>query len=354
MTRPDQTRPDQLIVSFCIPVYNNAEAARKIVEGLLVSDDERFEVVVCDDASTDNAEELLYGIKDKRFRYCRNEKNLGAHKNWLHTLELGRGEWLYLVMGRDKLYGENIGRVIELLECARQNNITCLKDRTGGEFCEYRGIDAMISFVRSDHPTGLIFSREKFLSVPKRHYYIEIPDMYREAYIEHDLLFMGGGAYINSGVYKIEVVTDTVEQKSTVENGIDIDETFYAPPKRTAHFFRMIDLIDSDNIFTHDDKDKYFCERFRALLSHVSLTLRAYCKNPQWQAHYGQKVRHIGMFEMIRNIFRAHRESIKHLKEKGSYTVARKNIMRKNVVKYIAHSSAKAFLEFCGVKFPRQ
>lgn len=41
------------VVSFCIPVYNNAEAAQKIVKGLLVSDDPRFEVVINDNASTD-------------------------------------------------------------------------------------------------------------------------------------------------------------------------------------------------------------------------------------------------------------------------------------------------------------
>ncbi|MBQ9575034.1 MAG: glycosyltransferase, partial [Synergistaceae bacterium] len=41
------------VVSFCIPVYNNAEAAVKIVNSLLSSSDMRFEVVVSDDASTD-------------------------------------------------------------------------------------------------------------------------------------------------------------------------------------------------------------------------------------------------------------------------------------------------------------
>ena len=81
---------DNPIVSFCIPVYNNAEGAVKIVNSLLTSTDERFEVVVSDDNSSDNVRELLSGINDERFRYFRNDKNLGAHKNWEHSLELAR------------------------------------------------------------------------------------------------------------------------------------------------------------------------------------------------------------------------------------------------------------------------
>ena len=117
------------VVSFCIPVYNNAEAAVKIVQGLLVSDNQDFEVIVSDDASKDNAQELLSQIHDPRFKYYRNEKNLGAHQNWLHSLELGHGEWLYLVMDRDKLHNECIGELIALLRIARENGVLCAKDR---------------------------------------------------------------------------------------------------------------------------------------------------------------------------------------------------------------------------------
>ncbi|MBQ4468896.1 MAG: glycosyltransferase family 2 protein [Synergistaceae bacterium] len=153
----DNNRP---AVSFCIPVYNNAEAAVKIVQGLLVSDNQDFEVVVSDDASKDNAQELLSQIHDPRFKYYRNEKNLGAHQNWLHSLELGHGEWLYLVMARDQIHGENIDRLIKILKYAHENNIYYLKDGykwTGElEFNDIEvltGIDSMINFLLVIHPS---------------------------------------------------------------------------------------------------------------------------------------------------------------------------------------------------------
>lgn len=38
----------EIIVSFCVPVYNNAEAAVRIVNDLLDTKDARFEIVVRD------------------------------------------------------------------------------------------------------------------------------------------------------------------------------------------------------------------------------------------------------------------------------------------------------------------
>ena len=53
----------EIIVSFCVPVYNNAEAAERIVRDLLNTKDARFEIVVSDDASSDETEKLLREIQ---------------------------------------------------------------------------------------------------------------------------------------------------------------------------------------------------------------------------------------------------------------------------------------------------
>ena len=116
------------VVSFCIPIYNKAEVAEKIAEGILVSEDRRFEVVMRDNASTDNTQQLLTQIHDSRFRYVRGQKGITPLMNWLKALELGRGEWLFLVMGRDRTNGEYISNLIELLGRAEKNGITYFYD----------------------------------------------------------------------------------------------------------------------------------------------------------------------------------------------------------------------------------
>ena len=170
MNRTEQN----LIVSFCIPLYNSAETTLELVNGLLDTEETRFEVVVSDDASKDKSQEILSQIQDKRFRYFRNERNLGAHKNWEHSLELGRGEWLYLSMGRETLHGDKISKLIELLARAREENVVIIDDRfyfyqpNIEGLKTYDGIDAMINFISVDHPTGLVFKGDIFRTIPMR------------------------------------------------------------------------------------------------------------------------------------------------------------------------------------------
>ena len=334
------------VVSFCIPVYNNAEGAVKIVNALLESEDLRCEVVVSDDASTDNVRELLAGINDCRFRYYRNDCNLGAHKNWEHSLELGRGEWLYLIMGRDMIHGENVSALIERLMYASENGITFLKDnghnREGFSISE--GINAIINFIKYNHPTGCIFKAELFRVIPNRTRYFEIADMYPELYVMRDLLMKGKGAFIHSGVNYGGFVTNKAEKKSTVEQNRDIYKAYFAPARKTRQFFEQLDMIEKDlqGAFTQEELDKYFKHRFTTLLEHVSYWWRMWCRDAVQMAHYGYEVRHIGIPEMVRNMLKAYNDTKSHIQETGTYTPQRHNIMILCTTKAIIHVSIKS------------
>ena len=356
--RTEQNRTEQLIVSFCIPVYNNAEAAEKIVNGILCSDNTRFEVIVSDDASSDNAEERLSRIHDSRFRYYRNEKNLGAHKNWEHALELGHGEYLYLVMGRDRIKGEHINRLIEILEYAQENNITLLEDGYSkkDDIQIYSGINAMIHFLGAKHPTGTIFNRKLFHKIPHRTRYFEILDMYPENYVRLDMLLKGKGASVMSGVYDHpDFLIDKIKIKSAVENGKNLYDMFYAPGRRTGLFFELIDMTELEfrQRFNEDEKNRYFDVKFRELLMSVSFDWRGYCRNYEWQMHYGQQIKNVSTTEMIHNILTAYRDTVIHLKDKGTYTYSKRCIMNQItpiiIVKVIVKNTAKLILEPVGI-----
>ena len=330
---------NSIVISFCIPSYNNSQAAFQIVNDLLSSENEDFEVIICDDNSQDDTQALLSQINDKRFRYIRNSQNLGAHKNWLKTLESGRGEWLYLVMGRDKLHVENIDKLIHLLELAGKNNVTCLKDRLRKKDFElYRGINAMIEFVINDHPTGIIFKREVFMTIPNREKYFTISDMYPECYIEFFSLLKGNAAFIMSGVSRgEEPVTDKTKIKSQVEFGRNIYQTYFAPARRIKQFFERIDMIEliSNGAFNSYEINKYFGSGFKSLLKDVSYYWRRWCRDNEQMRHYGHEEKYIDTHEMTQNIFTAYHETKKHLREKGTYTLTKNLIMCYYVAKIL-------------------
>ena len=206
------------------------------MKSILASDSANFEVIVSDDASSDDCENRLSKIQDSRFRYYRNEKNLGAHKNWEHALSLGLGDYLYLIMGRDRIRGNNIDRLTELLKYARENNITLLQDGYSNEdrMKIYDGIDAMIFFLTIIHPTGTIFDRKLFNAIPNRTRYFEIADMYPENYVRRDMMLQGRGASIMSWVYdRIGDFYDRTINRSTIEYGKDLYDMYYAPRRKT-------------------------------------------------------------------------------------------------------------------------
>ena len=316
-------------MSFCIPAYNYSEAVQKIVNSLLVSDDQRFEVVVTDDASTDNTQELLSQIHDHRFHYHRNHKNLGTHKNWEHALELGRGMYLFLSMMRDRLYGDKITDLIEILEQAHKENITLLQDGydTKNSFKVYDGIDAMIRFVGMVHPTATIFDGDIFRSIPDRTRYFEISDMYPENYVRRDCLLKGKGASIVSGIYSRKGDFYNSKTHSTVEYAKPLFDMYYAPRRCKIHHFEFIDMIECDlpGVFSEEDLNRYFTAKFYSLLGSVSIGW--YLTSNNGSEYYGQPPRKVTMREMFRNILDAYRSTKTHLKEKGIFTRAKQRIM---------------------------
>ena len=280
-------------------------------------------------------QERLTKIHDERFRYFRNDKNLGAKLNWLRTLELGTGDYLYLVMGRDRLYSEDISNLVELLMIARQNNVKCLREGDGfytpNKFKIYKGIDAMMLFLGLYHPTGLILDRETFLSLPERKRYFEISDIYPENYIERDMIMLGNAAVINSGVWrKYEQIINMSERKSSVESGLtSIYNTYYAPARRTKQFFEILDMVDVDlyGKFTDSELDRYFALKFDYVLWLVGYRWKELCKSKKWQEHYGQTVRKVGILELFNNILNEYSSTKNHLFEKNRYTYSRQLIM---------------------------
>lgn len=83
------------LVSIGIPVFNGGRTLRHTLDMLLAQSFSDFEVVISDNASTDDTQEICeeYAAADPRIRYSRNERNLGARPNFIRVFELARGEF---------------------------------------------------------------------------------------------------------------------------------------------------------------------------------------------------------------------------------------------------------------------
>ncbi len=73
----------------------------ELVNHLLSTDIQDYEVVVVDHNSQDGLYERLLEIDDDRLHVYNNEIEDGAKQNWYEALEHGSGEWLFQIIDRD-------------------------------------------------------------------------------------------------------------------------------------------------------------------------------------------------------------------------------------------------------------
>jgi glycosyltransferase involved in cell wall biosynthesis len=87
--------PSFPIVSIGMPIYNASACICRALDSLLAQDFTDFELIICDNASTDDTYAICqaYAERDSRIRLYRNERNIGAQNNFTRVYELAAGQY---------------------------------------------------------------------------------------------------------------------------------------------------------------------------------------------------------------------------------------------------------------------
>lgn len=93
--------PDDPLVSICIPTYNRAGMINRAIESALGQTYRNIEVIVVDNASSDNTAAVVVSYVDERLTYVKNERNLGLFGNFNRCIELATGKYLHILHSDD-------------------------------------------------------------------------------------------------------------------------------------------------------------------------------------------------------------------------------------------------------------
>ncbi len=117
-------------VSVGIPVHNGERHLAETLETVLAQTLGDFEVIVCDNASTDRTEEICrrYAGQDSRLRYVRHAMNIGAAGNYRAVFELAIAEYFKWAAHDDLLGPEFLARCVEVLD--REPNAVLVYPKT--------------------------------------------------------------------------------------------------------------------------------------------------------------------------------------------------------------------------------
>jgi glycosyltransferase involved in cell wall biosynthesis len=108
-------------VSICIPTFNYAEFLRDALDSALSQTFTDLEIVVVDNASTDDTPLIVeeYRRRDPRVRSVRNPENVGAQRNLNRCIEVATGEYVNILCSDDLLEPHAIERLAAALDARR-------------------------------------------------------------------------------------------------------------------------------------------------------------------------------------------------------------------------------------------
>lgn len=104
-------------VSILIPNYNHGNYLSETIESVLNQSFQDFEVIIADNASTDNSREVIesYTKRDARITGIFHGSNLGPIPNWISALQKASGYYCKILFSDDKLAPDYLNAAVAAL-----------------------------------------------------------------------------------------------------------------------------------------------------------------------------------------------------------------------------------------------
>ena len=102
-------------VSIIMPSYNTAKFIGKSINSVLNQTYTNWELIIVDDCSTDNTDEVVASFIDERIKYFKNETNSGAAVSRNKALREAKGKWIAFLDSDDLWHPEKLERQISFM-----------------------------------------------------------------------------------------------------------------------------------------------------------------------------------------------------------------------------------------------
>lgn len=107
-------------VSVIVPVYNTEKYLKKCMDSLLNQNFDDYEIIVINDLSPGNAEEIINSYNDKKIVYIKNKTNKGIGYNRNLGIKKAKGEYICFI-DSDDYVKENF--ISKMYNYSKENNL---------------------------------------------------------------------------------------------------------------------------------------------------------------------------------------------------------------------------------------
>lgn len=103
-------------LTVCIPVRNTAAYLGDAIKSVLRQTYAEFDLIVCDNASSDGSFEIAKSFDDPRISVQRSEVVLSVGANWNRCLSLAKGAYISILHADDVMYPDNLAQKVAFLD----------------------------------------------------------------------------------------------------------------------------------------------------------------------------------------------------------------------------------------------
>ncbi len=254
------------LVSIGLPTFNRAVTLTRAVDSLLAQKHQNFELIISDNASTDDTERICreYARTDGRIRYFRQEKNIGLVRQFGFLLSKARGDYFMQASDDDWWHPDFILRLKGVLDKHPEYGIamSSLKQiHEDGSFMNeiiYDGSSDLLNFGYSRVFNAIV--RKK----PPAHFFI-------------------------MGIFRMEVLRKLFWRPT--EPVLGSDKIFVCEASLFTHFYSIPDVLWVRTSSLLPDAQRYtgdYKEIFtdnRAYLKHIRVAVSRLVRSPNIPLH---------------------------------------------------------------------
>lgn len=112
------------LVSVLMPVYNCETFIQEAINSILSQTFSNFELIIIDDASTDNTSKIIDSYKDNRIKFIQKQRNTGYTDSLNFGLDIAKGDFIARMDGDDISLPDRLQKQVNILN-SNYNIIAC-------------------------------------------------------------------------------------------------------------------------------------------------------------------------------------------------------------------------------------
>ena len=271
------------MISIAMATYNGEKYLREQIDSILNQTIQDFELIVCDDCSTDTTWNILldYQVQDKRIKCYRNEENLGFKKNFEKAIKLCTGEYIALSDQDDIWLPDHLEKLVNIIGVT---DIACgnseLIDKTGkssnkllsdaSDLCSLYSDEEMtyrlLCFTNPFQGASMLIKRnflfEKALPMP-------------EGVLYHDAWFAACACLSNGIHYTFDVVTLYRQHEKNASGQKKQWSVMHAIIRAFSSIFKKTEYTTDRFAYIEEMKNRFFLsDKQKKILEECSMYLR--------------------------------------------------------------------------------